>query len=140
MAMLKMYDLTDPRTGKSEEVYEYLSCDLPPWMARAIFPNCIGVTRTPMTFPLIVAPTEYLKEKPNLRTGVTNDYVSLELAYYFHNGEPNQDELTLICEKILAVNPNNHDIVNLKNQVMKITKGKGDVALVTTILKNKLVA
>lgn len=58
-----------------------------------------------------------------------------------------QNELDTICDKVLTENPKSvedyrkgkiNSINHLKGQIMKLTKGKADVKLVTEILERKL--
>lgn len=94
----------------------------------------------------------------NYLTELVMMYCETNMYYHFTNFEElmewkpcqvisNQSELDTICDTVLRDNPKSvedyhkgkvNSINHLKGQIMKLTKGKADVKLVTEILERKL--
>ena len=79
---LRIYILTDPRTGKEEQVYEYPTCLASPILLRN---DTTLVTREPLRIPIIIAPNEYLADHPNLRESSEIMYGLCDLYDYWQD-------------------------------------------------------
>lgn len=77
---LRIYILTDPRTRKIEQVYEYPSCLASPILLRN---GATLVSREPMRIPILIVPNEYLTEREGMRESADLTYGDPELYDYW---------------------------------------------------------